>query len=129
MEGFEPVTLRWGGKDFVVPANKTLMLIARIEDALGGANGDQAIDVLLNRAGGPPHSRMAAAFGAALRYAGAMVTDEEIYLDMHRDIAAGERDQIAVKVNMMVLGLLSIISPPTSKALARATQEPAEKKD
>ena len=117
MHGFEDVTLTWQGKDYVVPANRQMMLIAKIEDALGGEAGDQAIAVLFRR-NGVPHSRMAAAYGAALRYAGASVTDEEVYISIHADIATQSRDAVAALVHRMLMGLVAIISPPTAKAIA-----------
>lgn len=124
MHGFDDVTLSWADKSYTVPANQQLMLIAKIEDALAGDTGEQAI-ALLMRKNGPPHSRMAAAFGAALRYAGAGVTDEDVYLSIHQDIASGSKMQVATKVNMMILALLSIISPPVAAAIRG---EPEEKK-
>lgn len=124
MHGFEDVTLSWKGADYVVPANRQLMLIAKIEDALAGDEGDQAISVLFRR-NGAPHSRLAAAYGAALRYAGASVTDEEVYLSIHQDIASQSREAVSVLIHRMLMGLLAIISPPTAKALAEP--EPAKK--
>ena len=123
MHGFDDVTLTWKGQDYVVPANRQLMLIAKIEDALSGDSGQQAVSILFRKEG-PPHSRMAAAFGAALRYAGANVADEEVYLSIHQDIASGSIDQVAAKVNMMVLSLLSIISPPSARVLKGEDSEP-----
>lgn len=120
MKGFEDVTLTWAGKSYTVPAEKQLGLIARIEDALSGESGEQAISILWRKEG-PPHSRMASAFGAALRYAGATVTDEEVYLSIHQDIASQAPEQVAVKVNTMILALLSIISPPMAMTIKEAT--------
>ncbi|NBT33803.1 MAG: hypothetical protein EBT13_18380 [Rhodobacteraceae bacterium] len=102
------------------------MLIAKIEDALAGPQGEQAVMVLF-RPNGAPHSRLAAAYGAALRYAGAQVTDEEVYLSIHDDIAAGSAKAVAAKIQTLVGGLLAIISPPTARALA-APQDDAGKK-
>ena len=124
MNGFEPVTLSWKDEDFTVPARSQLMLIAKIEDALAGDTGDVAIDILFRRKG-PPHSRLAAAYGAALRYAGAKVTDEEVYLSIHEDIASASRAQVAAKIQAMIVGLLAVISPPVTRAIAVG---PAEKK-
>ena len=123
MHGFEPVTLTWQEQSWTVPANKQMGLIARIEDALSGDSGEQAVTILWRKEG-PPHSRMAAAFGAALRYAGASVTDEEIYLSIHRDIATGSATQTAAKVNMMILALLSIISPPMAQKISEKEAAP-----
>lgn len=124
MDGFEDVTLSWKGHDYVVPAKKQLMLIARIEDALAGESGLQAVTLLFRREG-PPHSRLAAAFGAALRYAGATVSDEEVYLSIHADIAQGSREQVAAKMHAMTIGLLAIISPPTLRELSGSASGPA----
>ena len=117
MHGFEDVTLSWGGKDFVVPASRQLMLIAKIEDALGGDTGEQAVAVLF-RKNGPPHSRLAMAYGAAMRYAGASVTDDQVYLTIHEDIANKSAAAVQGTIQTMLAGLLAIISPPTSRALS-----------
>ena len=115
MQGFEDVTLTWRGSHLVVPANRLLMLIAKIEDALAGPDGEQAISVLF-RKNGPPHTRLAAAYGAALRYAGHVVTDEDVYLSIHQDIATMSKVQVASAMQERILALLSIISPPVSAA-------------
>jgi len=128
MQGFEDVTFEWGGKTFVVPANRQMMLIARVEDALSGDTGLQALSVLL-RPEGPPYSRLAAAFGAALRYAGATVSDEEIYLTTMNDFAAG-RAEVAERNQRAVVALLSVIAPPFGHAVDRSDEtDEAEKKD
>ena len=127
MQGFDPVTLTWLGKDYTVPAKSQLMLIARIEDALGGPQGEQAVTVLF-RPNGAPHTRLAAAYGAALRYAGAQVTDEEVYLSIHEDIAQKSPQAVAMTMQTMLAGLLAIISPPTARVLSRAGEPDDAKK-
>lgn len=122
MKGFEPVTLEWAGTKYTVPAEGQLMLIAKIEDALSGASGQPAI-VTLTRSGGPSYSKLAQAFGAALRHAGADVSDDEVYLSIMEDFAAQNAD-VAVKVQAAILALLAIIAPP----VARAVSGPSEKK-
>lgn len=129
MKGFEPVTLSWSGEDYVVPAESQLMLIATLEDALAGSSGEQAVSMLL-RKGGPSFARLSAAYGAALRYAGASVTDDEIYLSIMDDMAKGGGDEVTGKVQNAVLGLLMIIAPPMGRAVAGLTpkkQSPATK--
>ena len=123
MKGFEDVTLGWGGEEYTVPANNQLMLIAQIEDALAGTSGQQAVNVLL-RSGGPSHSRLSQAYGAALRYAGATVTDDEIYLSIMEDFASGSNDS-ASKIQGAIMGLLAIVAPPIARAVA--ADEPAKK--
>ena len=121
MHGFDDVTLSWRGRDYTVPANRQLMLIAKLEDALA-PDGGQAIATPF-RPGGPKHTTLAQAFGAALRYAGAQVTDDEVYLSIHEDIAAKSEQAVAITIQSMILSLLAIISPPTARALAGSAKE------
>ena len=116
MTGFQDVTLSWGEDVYTVPADKQMGLIMVIEDALSGASGRQAIGVLLAPEG-PPYSRLAAAFGAALRYAGAETTDADVYLSIINDMADQKAD-VSVKVQASILALLSIIAPPIGSRLA-----------
>lgn len=111
MQGFEPVTLSWKGESFTVPADKQMMLIAEIEEALAGPKGEAPLAVLFRKTGVPP-TRLANALAAALRYAGAKVTPEEVYLSVQEDIANSTRDQIAQKQWATLVSILSIISPP-----------------
>jgi hypothetical protein len=127
MQGFQPVTLSWKGQKYTVPAESQLRLIAAVEDALAGASGQQAINVLLRREG-PPYSRLAAAFGAALRYAGADVSDEDVYLSMMDSMAKGA--DVVIETQAAVMALLSILSPPighkiNEEAAAPEKQTPA----
>ena len=122
MQGFEDVTLSWRGESYTVPANNQMMLIAKIEDALSGESGQQALTILFRKEG-PPHSRLAAAFGAALRHAGARVTDEEIYLSIQDDIAAKGKAEKTIAIQSCILALLSVISPPAYHAIAGGPDE------
>ena len=126
MKGFEPVTIAWGGDSYTIPANQQLMLIAKIEDALAGDSGQQALSVLFRREG-PPHSRRAAAFGAALRHAGARVSDEEVYLSIMADIAERSRSEVMVVIQGAIIGILAIISPPAARALTGGKPETEKK--
>lgn len=127
MQGFEDITIGWGGASYVIPANRQMGLVARVEDALSGDSGRQAISVLMQREG-PPYSRLAAAFGAALRYAGAVVKDEEIYLSIMEDFTKSQSD-VAQKVQTVIIALLMVIAPPVGKSLSTASDpEPTEKK-
>lgn len=110
MRGFEDVTLTWGGEAFTIPADQQMRLIAVIEDALIDPTGVPAVAVLSKR-GGPSQSRLSAAYGAALRHAGAKVTDEEVYLTLQADIA-NQKVEVQNKIQAATLGLLAILSPP-----------------
>ena len=71
MSLFEPVTLTWKGQEYVVKPDQVMYLIAIVEDK---------ITLRQLSSGDVPFSRTAQAFGAALRYAGAKVNDDEVYL-------------------------------------------------
>lgn len=126
MQGFEDVTLGWKDETYTIPANRQMGLVARIEDALSGDTGRHAINILVQREG-PPYSRLAAAFGAALRYAGAKVTDEEIYLSIMEDFAKSQRD-VSAKLQSVIVALLMVIAPPVAKAAMSSTESSTEKK-
>lgn len=96
---FKPVTLSWKGAEYEVAADKVMMLIAQIEDVI-------TLPELLNPKG-RPLAKISMAFGAALRYAGAKVRDDEIYASM---FAAGSSDAAAAAVS----GLLSMMLPPST---------------
>lgn len=125
MKGFEPVTLSWKGQEYTVAAEAQMMLIAEIEEALSGNSGVQAISVLMRREG-PPYSRLAAAFGAALRYAGAPVSDQEIYLSIMDGLGQADGD-IAIAIQNAILSLLSIIAPPIASQITD-TKKPGKPK-
>lgn len=126
MQGFEDVTISWKGEDYTIPADRQLMLVAKIEDALSQDSGKQAISFLM-RAEGPPYSRLAMAFGAALRYAGADVSDDEVYLSIQDDFAKS-KNEVTMKVQGAVMALLMIVSPPMGMAIAKVTEKKSPKK-
>lgn len=115
MKGFEPVTLQWNGENFTIPADKQMMLIAVIEDALSGGTGRQALSIL-GQAEGPPYTRLAAAYGAALRHAGANTTDEDVYLTIMQGFA-DESGDTTIFIQNAVLGIMAIIAPPVARSL------------
>ncbi len=115
MDGFSEVTMTWNGEQYTVPADDQLMLVARIESAIRRATGMQALPALL-QAGGPDYAALSMAFGAALRHAGADVSDSEIYLSIQADMADQQAD-VAIKVQSSVMALVSIISPPVGSKL------------
>ena len=124
MHGFDDVTLGWKGDEFIVPANKMLMLVCKIEDALAGDSGEQALTVLMRRQG-PPQARLAQAYGAALRYAGASVTDDEVYLSLQSELSTGSAEGIAA-IQGAVINLIAIVSPPLGSVLLAAGEKKSE---
>jgi len=126
MTGFDDVTLEWGGEKYTVSADRQMGLIMRIEDALSGDSGQQAISVLLAPEG-PSYGRLSSAFGAALRYAGADVSDLAIYNSIMEDMAV-QRGDVVVKVQRAVLALLAIIAAPIAEKMASVITDDDEKK-
>jgi len=124
MQGFDDVTLGWRGGEFIVPANKMLMLVCKIEDALAGDSGEQALTVLMRRQG-PPQARLAQAYGAALRYAGAVVSDDDVYLSLQSELSTGSAEGIAA-IQSAVINLIAIVSPPLGSVLLAAGEKKSE---
>lgn len=111
MSIFQPVTLKWNGDEYIVPANQVMGLIAQIEDAI-------TLPELLGKKGAPL-GRVAMGYGAALRYAGARVTDEQVYQGMF----GGDS---STTIQAAVTGLLSMMIPPdgvAEKGGKKQTQE------
>lgn len=95
---FQAITLTWKGTDFEVPADRVMRLIAVVEQHV-------RINDLISEQG-PPLSKLATAYAAALRFAGARVGDDEVYADFFTtgpEVAA-----------QLANGLLSMMIPPDS---------------
>lgn len=112
---FENVTLKWGDKDYVIPANRMMGAIARIEDVV-------TLTELRNFAarGGAPMAKLSMAYAAVLRYAGCNVSDEEVYTRIAEG-KDGEASTIVAMKNIMVLML-----PPNLRKQIEKSAEAAE---
>ena len=99
---FEEVTLSWKGRDYKIPPDRVLRCIAVVEDVLplGALAKSTFGEVKL--------ARLAEAFAAALRYAGAPVTDEEVYSGMFE----GEGGKLAAQARAYVYALQALMIPP-----------------
>lgn len=99
MNVFDDVTLNWKDVPHVIPANRVLGAIARIEEVL-------TLDELIayQARGTAPLAKIAQAFGAALRYAGGRATDDEVYASLFSGADANEKMvlSIATLLHMMV---------------------------
>ena len=115
MQGFEDVTLRWKGEAYTVPANRVFELVRRLEITIMDGGNVPAFSLLLsNRV---PQSTLAVAYAEALRFAGADVKGQDVYLNIMDDFAS-DAGEAAVKVQSAVVGLLQIISPPLAAELS-----------
>lgn len=107
---FKSVTIDWGGKDYVIPADSQMRLIAEVEAALQG-DGTRNPLYILTQGDGPTHMETARAYGAALQFAGAKVSVEDVYFSIQEDVATGSAARGA-EVQAKVIALISILSPP-----------------
>lgn len=116
-ESFDDVVLEWGGESYTVPATRVLPLICQIEDALCPRPGDSAVAVLVGK---PPVGRLALAYEAALRFAGAPVAPGEVYLSIMEDLAEGGAEHVT-RTRDAVLQLLALVAPPVHRRVIGAT--------
>lgn len=101
MPVFEDVKLAWKGGELVIPPERVLRAIVLVEDVLTlGELGRCMVSGTL------PLARIASAYGVLLRYAGAKVTDDEVYEGM---FAKSEMQQQAMRA---VFALQQLMIPP-----------------
>jgi hypothetical protein len=106
---FEKITLGWRDRDYVIPADKVMMAIAVVDEII--TYGELCMIAQIGR---PPLAKLAQAYGAVLRFAGAKVSDEEVYEGMFTDGQLLER--VAAAVNTLVV----MMTPPSAVAGAKA---------
>jgi hypothetical protein len=96
----QDVTFSWKGAEYKVEAREVLPLIAKVEEIITlGELADAS------NTGKVPLAKLSKAFGVALRYAGAKVTDEEMYVGMFENASAGmaaARSAIMALIGMMI---------------------------
>lgn len=115
---FEDIRLAWDGAEYVIPADRVLGAIARIEKHL-------TLKELHENAAGRdtlPLALISMAYGGVLRYAGAKVSDDQVYLGIFGAGGVAARDA----VNAAVQGLLTMMIPPS--AMVTAADRAAGKK-
>jgi hypothetical protein len=106
---FQDVVLGWDGANYTIPAERVLGAIAEIEQVITLSE-----IAAYNERGTAPMAKLAQAFGAALRYAGAKVANDEVYAGLLR---GGDSQGVAVK---SVTALLQMMLPPASFAQKEA---------
>lgn len=117
MSIFKPVTLGFAGKNYTIPANEIMECLALMEEVitLADLSNQKSVRVV----------RLSRAYGIALRYAGADVTDEEVYESVFTKTGVGF-------MASAVSGLLSMMIPPSKlqasvKAGTNQTKKPTPK--
>lgn len=121
---FEPFEMEWAGKKYVIPAHRVMGAIARVEDVV---TLPQLQDHGLR--GSMPMAKIAMAYGALLRYAGAAVTDTEVYEGMFTSL----RENNAKALVDSTVVLMSLMVPPSlvasiKKETPQGNVSPAAKK-
>jgi hypothetical protein len=98
MSIFDDVSLTWNGEEYKIEAGKIMGAISVIEEVV-------TLQELAEYAttGKTPLSKLAMAFGAVLRYAGAKVKDEEVYAGMFEGTGQGSAiASLSVLLSMMI---------------------------
>jgi hypothetical protein len=103
MRKFADVRLEFGGKGYTILANRLLPLIARLEGIVTFVELIQ-----IQARGGVPQAKLAMAYGEALRYAGADVSDDEVYYTMF----PGDEEYKSGAVAAAVTGIMALMLPP-----------------
>jgi hypothetical protein len=115
MGAFEDIELPWSGKTFVIKSNRVMGAIARIEDVITLAEL-QAYAVK----GAAPIAKLSMAYAAVLRYAGAQVTDEEVY---EKSFVGGREQEAMV---MAIMNLMKMMLPASARARMEAALNDAD---
>lgn len=97
MSIFQDVTLSFANKEYKIEANSIMRCLAQIEDVISLAELTNKTHV--------PMVKLSMAYGIALRYAGATVSDEDIYANVFEPGSAHV-------VQEAVSGLLLMMIPP-----------------
>lgn len=111
---FEPIELTWQNRKFVITPSRALRAIARVEDIITLQQ--------LSKADQVPFAKLALAYHSLLKFAGADVSEEDVYEALWD--ATGDGRNAATMVN----ALLSMMLPPkVRKALEEQNAEELRK--
>lgn len=100
---FQKIELGWGEDNFVIPPERVMGVIAEIEEIA-------TFPEIVRMRPAPNFSKLARCYAAALRYAGARVTDEDVYAGMFRG------DQTHVQVLGALDAIMNMMMPPSALA-------------
>lgn len=117
---FEEVTLKWRGAEYKVPPERCMRLAYIVEMGLRQDSNISVFELVSN----PPVTALAMAYAAALRHAGAAVTDEDVYLDLVKSVTSD--GDVALEIRDLISTIISMVLPP--KAIRGEEPTEAEKK-
>lgn len=106
---FEKITIEFKGETFVVPANGVFGLIAAIEEHI----------TIQDLHDNPKNTAIAAAYAAAIRYAGGKATTSEVYCMLFDEGGA-------LNIRTAITNLVMMMVPPS--ALQDAEEDGADVK-
>jgi hypothetical protein len=109
MSIFQPITLEWRGRPYVIPADRVMKAIAIVENHITLLELQRAA---VN--GSAPLAKVANAFADVITFAGGNVLGEEVYAGMFGEDADVQQVQLAV------ITLLQMMVPPDAAKLARS---------
>lgn len=105
MGPFNDISLEWAGKEYAIKARRVMGAIKRIEEEV------TYFELMSYVASNDPRtSKIAAAYGVILRYAGASITDEQVYEGLFGKTGIPNPDLIA-KLIAVLLGIMSPKGP------------------
>lgn len=98
---FDDIRLTWNGQTFVIPSDRVLGAIARVEDVI-------TFHELLAYSGRStaPVGKLAEAYGILLRYAGADVTDDAVYVGMFGNLTEGFGGTVRESIETLMLMMI-----------------------
>ena len=106
---FTDIELEWGGKVFTIRGQRVMRVISLVEDVITMPELQA-----YSAKGTYPLAKLCTAFASVLRFAGACVTDEEVY-----EVAfSGEKEQEAVI--MATMDLMKMMLPASARAKMEA---------
>lgn len=116
---FDDIEIEYNGETRKIKSNEVLPLICRVERVVTLAELHQCMSD-----GKPPMATIAMAYGVVLRYAGFVVTDQQIYCDMFNQESASETAASAVSSLLLLMVPPQQISETVGK---RATDKKKER--
>lgn len=114
MSIFDPIDLVWQGQTYTIQPDRVLGAIARIEEVMTL----KEIHESYTQRGSIALSKVAQAYGAVLRWAGAQASNDEVYSSLFD----GSSDGAAVQ--QMLQALLLMLTPPQRSAAPLGESRP-----
>ena len=122
---FDEVTLAWKGE--TITLQPSMELVHEIERSLRQSSGESSIAVL-TRQSGLENGELASAYGAALRFAGCKVTDEEILSDLDEELVASFTDKavregVQAKRTLQLFSIMATVRPKLARFMSGASEK------